>query len=84
MTPLHVAAVWGRINVVKMLIEYGGDVFSLDDDGKTPLDYADEQNHSSVAKYLKDAENYNHCATNSPNKYTFELGKFKVGSYLLI
>ncbi|BES90292.1 LEM domain [Nesidiocoris tenuis] len=39
MTPLHVAAVWGRRRVLQFLIEAGGDPNQIDSDGYSAFDY---------------------------------------------
>ncbi len=36
-TPLHLAALWGQVNCVKLLIEVGGDVEAVNKDFNTPL-----------------------------------------------
>ncbi|KAL6431285.1 hypothetical protein ACFW04_007152 [Cataglyphis niger] len=40
MTPVHVAAAWGRINILKLLLANGGDPLCLDNDGRSPFHYA--------------------------------------------
>jgi ankyrin repeat protein len=39
--------------VVRLLIEYGADKDAVDNDKKTPLNYAIEGKHESLFKYLK-------------------------------
>ena len=39
-TPLHYATSWGREEVVRVLLQHGGDVHSKSDDGRTPEDLA--------------------------------------------
>jgi ankyrin repeat protein len=39
--------------VVRLLIEYGADKDAVDNDKKTPLNYAIEGKHESLIKYLK-------------------------------
>lgn len=51
--PLHRAAAEGHIDVVTALVEEGHvDVNALDNDGETPLDYADGLGREAVANYL--------------------------------
>ncbi|KAL0116108.1 hypothetical protein PUN28_011165 [Cardiocondyla obscurior] len=40
MTPVHVAAAWGRINILQLLLANGGDPLCLDNDGRSPFHYA--------------------------------------------
>ncbi|XP_034938489.1 uncharacterized protein [Chelonus insularis] len=40
MTPVHVAAAWGRVKVLELLLANGGDPLCVDDDGRTPFHYA--------------------------------------------
>ncbi|XP_011310173.1 uncharacterized protein [Fopius arisanus] len=40
MTPVHVAAAWGRIKVLELLLANGGDPLALDDEGRSPFHYA--------------------------------------------
>ena len=42
-TPLHVAAMWGREESVRELLERGADPEISDDEGMTPLDYAESE-----------------------------------------
>lgn len=52
-TPLHLACYYGRLNVVKNLIELGSaDVYKLDEDGADPLGICEKRGHDEVAKYL--------------------------------
>ena len=39
-TPLHVAAMWGQEESIRLLMERGADPVISDDDEMTPLDYA--------------------------------------------
>ncbi|XP_067210656.1 uncharacterized protein [Linepithema humile] len=47
MTPVHVAAAWGRINILQLLLANGGDPLCTDNDGRSPFHYAFE------GKYFK-------------------------------
>ena len=38
LTPLHLAAEYGRDRIVQILLEFGANVNALDDSGKTPMD----------------------------------------------
>jgi ankyrin repeat protein len=51
-TPLHSAARWGRINIVKMLIEAGAEIDSGNVLNQTPLHYAVVYQHPEVVKAL--------------------------------
>ena len=42
----------GHINVSKFLIEQGANVKATDNEGKTPYDYALEEEHEDVAEYI--------------------------------
>ncbi|XP_048509742.1 uncharacterized protein LOC105692894 isoform X2 [Athalia rosae] len=50
LTPLHVAAAWGRLGVLELLLSNGADPLLVDDDGKCPFHYAfDEAHYEAVA-----------------------------------
>ncbi|CAD6222464.1 GSCOCG00000978001-RA-CDS [Cotesia congregata] len=40
MTPVHVAAAWGRVRVLELLLANGGDPLCVDDENHTPFHYA--------------------------------------------
>ena len=57
---LHYAAAQGNMDLVKELIETKwAYTDALDDDGKTPMNYAEENGHANVAKYLRGARAVN-------------------------
>ncbi|XP_053684430.1 uncharacterized protein LOC128734323 [Sabethes cyaneus] len=53
MTPLHVAANLGRVKLVELLLQAGGDMDLKDDDLKTPVQYAVEESHYEVIKAMQ-------------------------------
>ena len=52
MTPLHYAAKYSSVNIVKMLIDGGADVRITDKQGRTPLHYAAEVGNLDMVQYL--------------------------------
>lgn len=59
-TPLLMASENGKFNVVKMLIEAGADINAINtkDDNKSAIDYAQQDGHDDIAKYLKSIETW--------------------------
>jgi len=53
--PLHEAAALGSMPLVRVLLDGGVDVNTLNDDGRTALDWAEEHGHREVAEALKAA-----------------------------
>lgn len=54
-TPMHVAANYGHVNVMDMLHSSGESIFDVvDDDDLTPLHYAAENNQVKMIEYLAD------------------------------
>lgn len=51
-TPLHRAAAYGRVRIVKLLLENGAEVNIRNEGGETPLHYAARHGHVSVMKIL--------------------------------
>ncbi|XP_025161831.1 uncharacterized protein LOC105192406 [Harpegnathos saltator] len=60
MTPVHVAAAWGRINILELLLANGGDPVCLDSDGRSPFHYAFDGKYfkavTMLAKYCEDIQ----------------------------
>lgn len=59
LTPLHIAALWGRLHNLKILIRYGGDINLTDDDGNNALDLASlsgENDSEGCVKFLLELE----------------------------
>jgi ankyrin repeat protein len=50
---LHIAAKYGCKPFVELLVEYGGDYDAVDNNKKTPLNYAVEGRHGAVTEYLR-------------------------------
>lgn len=59
LTPLHIACIWGRPTIVKLLLEHGGDLKVTCSENKTPILHAIHENHYTVIEVIK--------------KYIFEL-----------
>jgi len=53
-TPIHAAAMFGHLPVVKQLIAAGSDISWKNRDGLTPLQVARQQNYTSVTDYLEE------------------------------
>ncbi|XP_057328949.1 putative uncharacterized protein DDB_G0282133 [Microplitis mediator] len=69
MTPVHVAAAWGRVRVLELLLANGGDPLSTDDDGHTPFHYAFEGSYFEaiivLAKYSSKTQDDNYDDDNN-------------------
>ena len=53
LTPLHIACIWGRPTIVKLLLEHGGDLKVKCAENKTPILYAIHENHYTVIEVIK-------------------------------
>ena len=53
MSPLHGAAIFGQVPMVKWLLEHDADPYAKDYEGKTPLDRARENGHAEVVALLE-------------------------------
>lgn len=53
MTPLWIAAAYGHVDAVRLLVENGANVNLLGARGKTPITIAHEQRHHDVVAYLQ-------------------------------
>jgi len=77
MTPVHVAAAWGRINILELLLANGGDPLHLDNDGRSPFHYAFDGKYFKVMTLLsKYCENIQD--KNDNLKYNIILGKLSL------
>lgn len=76
-TPLHVAAVWNRPAIVRVLLSYGGDPMITDDAEKNAFHYAYEEH---AWETLKTLEIHRRAAMRrndeSEKSYDIHLGKF--------
>jgi len=52
-TPCHIAAYNGDLDIVEILVEQGTDLKLKDEDGVTILEYAMEEGHKDIVRYLK-------------------------------
>lgn len=60
LTPVHVAALWGRVQNLKLLTSRGGNIYELDDEGNNVLDFASLSNENDATdciKFLLEFEN---------------------------
>lgn len=74
MTPVHVAAAWGRINILQLLLANGGDPLYLDNDGRSPFHYAfDGKYFKAVTMLANYCENFQD--EDDKPKYKMVLGK---------
>ena len=51
-SPLHIAAIRGFLEVVKVLYEFNIDINAVDNDGNTALHFACENGYKEIVKYL--------------------------------
>ncbi|KAG1661213.1 Transient receptor potential cation channel subfamily A member 1 [Nymphon striatum] len=51
-TPLHYSSLYGHLNIVKLLIESGANLRTVDNDKNTPLHFASDEGHLKIAEYL--------------------------------
>lgn len=54
-TPLHVAAKFGQMSQVELLLVYGADINAIDGNNLTPIELAKANNHTLIAERLQDA-----------------------------
>jgi len=55
-TPLHRAAEFGKIDIVKYLLEQGADPLKLDSKRETPRFWAESKDYTEMASILEEAE----------------------------
>ncbi|XP_031837960.1 uncharacterized protein LOC116429309 [Nomia melanderi] len=77
LTPVHVAAAWGRITVLELLLANGGDALCLDYEGRSPFHYAfDGKYYGAIAVLSKYCENV--TKEEKPIKYKITFDKLVV------
>lgn len=76
-TPVHIAAIWGRVDNIKLLIGCGGDPLRCDIDGLTAFDYAAREQQWDVFDYFHNVVDEKDDSFESPCAYSFDLGKFR-------
>ncbi|XP_039288667.1 GATA zinc finger domain-containing protein 14-like [Nilaparvata lugens] len=57
MTPVHIAAAWGRIAILELLLQHGGDPWILDNENNNAFSYAHEEQHWETWRFLDDYKN---------------------------
>lgn len=53
LTPVHIAAAWGKVDILKLLLRNGGDPEAKDLNRKTPLHYAASENFTECLELLR-------------------------------
>lgn len=74
-TPVHIAAIWGRLDNLKLLIGCGGDPSRRDFDGHSAFDYAAREEQWDVYDYLHNVIDPLDDSLSSKCAYTLELEK---------
>ena len=82
--PLHVAAVWGDCEAIKMLVDAGAEVNQKGEHGFTPLMEAVAQSHAEAVKLLVGlgAEPIPNDDGELPSEYAQFVGKRELVEYL--
>ncbi|XP_014610825.1 PREDICTED: ankyrin-3-like isoform X2 [Polistes canadensis] len=74
LTPVHVAAAWGRIRILELLLANGGDPLLLDDEGRSPFHYAFDGKYYKIITLLGNYCGYSVGEDDKP-KYKMSLDK---------
>ncbi|XP_059059611.1 ankyrin repeat and LEM domain-containing protein 1-like [Achroia grisella] len=77
-TPVHIAAIWGRVDNLKLLIGCGGDPSRRDFDGHSAFDYAAREEQWDVYDYLHNVIDPLDDSLSSKCAYTLNLEKVLV------
>ena len=75
-TPVHIAAIWGKVDNLKLLIGCGGDPCRQDFDGISAFDYAVREEQWDIYDYLHNVIDESDDSIGSECAYTLDLGKF--------
>lgn len=78
LTPIHIAAIWGRTENLRLLIGCGGDPSLQDFDGLSAFDYAAQEQQWEVYDYLKNVMDDNDDSDDPQCAYTLDLDKILV------
>ncbi|XP_049876839.1 ankyrin repeat and LEM domain-containing protein 1-like [Pectinophora gossypiella] len=79
-TPLHIAAIWGRLDNLKLLIGCGGDPSCRDFDGHSAFDYAAREQQWAVFDYLHNVEDELDDSSAPQCAYSLDLEKIIVST----
>lgn len=79
LTPVHIAAVWGRSRILLMLLSNGGDPWLRDSEkGFTPLHFALKEKHWETAlilqRYQLTDRRHRHNDSGNPQRYNLNFG----------
>ncbi|EPQ05391.1 Ankyrin repeat domain-containing protein 27 [Myotis brandtii] len=85
-SPLHVAALHGRVDLIPLLLKHGANVAARNANQAVPLHLACQQGHFQVVKYLLDSNakpNKKDVSGNTPLMYACSSGHHEVAALLL-
>ncbi|XP_023939254.2 ankyrin repeat and LEM domain-containing protein 1 [Bicyclus anynana] len=83
-TPVHIAAIWGKVDNMKLLIGCGGDPLKADYDGVSAFDYAVQEQQWEVYDYLHNVVDQSDDSMGSPCAYTLDLERILVTTDQLV
>lgn len=76
LTPLHIAAAWGRLEIVNLLLLSGANPGLRDINKMSPLDYAYEHDYNEITDLIKlFSVDQNEVLKQEKTSYNLELGK---------
>lgn len=78
LTPVHIAAAWGRIRILELLLANGGDPLQVDDEGRSPFHYAFDGKYYKAVTLLGKYCGFSINEDEEP-KYKISLGKLRLG-----